>query len=78
MEEGGLTEDELLDWMASHTFPLLKNERDRTRPAREAKRLARKEAADGNKCSDTVTRDLVEQTFYNEAKDQRYELDREL
>ncbi|KAE9994790.1 hypothetical protein EG327_000003 [Venturia inaequalis] len=60
--EGGLTEDELLDWISSHGFLLLENERDRTRPAREAKRAAKKETAERLKCSDAIKTDLVEIT----------------
>lgn len=63
LAEGGLTEDELLDWIARHGFPLLKNERDRTRPAREAKRVAKKQAVDREKYSDAVRVDLVKETL---------------
>ncbi|QDS69409.1 hypothetical protein FKW77_004945 [Venturia effusa] len=66
LEEGGLTEDALLDWVASHAFSILKNERDRTRPAREAKRLAKKEAADRLKCLDGMEKDSDKRPLFHE------------
>lgn len=71
LDEGGLTEDFLIDWIASHGFALLKNERDRTRPAREAKRVAKKKPVNRNKYSGVTEGNIVEQTLCNRVRDCR-------